>query len=232
MTKIRGLSIAALNILMYATPAFALDCAKLTDAPSHGFCTVPHAWQGLDLKQTIQGNKSNSAAVVTTPTTPAQKAWNAEADKVLAYENLMNKQAWSGANLTLVYSSRTLMSGLINIANGAPNLRVNWSAKAINLHVPSGEPYMLSEMLMPDALEHLAARCMAQAPEGTAFKEHERELVKGRLLSMQSWSIDDKGAKILLPPFSLGGVSQPIYGCTFTAAELKPYVLPSFGLWH
>jgi len=213
-------------------PAHALDCAKLADVPSHGFCAMPHAWPGVELKQTVQGNKSNTAAVFTTPVTPAQKTWNAEAEKQLGYENLKNEQAWSGANLTYNFSSPTLISGLINTANGAPNLRVNWNAKAINLHAPSGEPLLISEVLKPDALEPLAARCMAQAPEGTEFKEHERELVKGRMLSMQSWNISPKGAQILLPPFSLGGASQPFYGCSFTAKDLKPYVLASFELWH
>ncbi len=218
--------------LLWAAPAHALDCTQLAHLPEHGFCVVPQTGLGIEIPVLAEGGKSNVVARFTAPRNAAEQAWNLEASKTLGYENLINDEAWSGANLSLIYSSPTLLSGLLNTAYSAPNLRLNWNAKAVNLHVPSGAPLAISEMLKPEALEPLAALCMAQAEAGSVFKEHEQELVKGRLLAVQSWSLSKDGAQILLPPFSLGGAAQLLYGCRFSAAQLMPYVQQTFELWQ
>ncbi len=164
---------------------------------------------------------------------PFEKVWNAVAKKILTDDSSPTGEgAWGSAGFEMIYASKGLISGRVSKGWGSETMsHPNWTTRAVNIHVPSGEAMLFADVFKSDALEKLTETCISQTrPE--SFDNDAVELLKGRILSMDSWVLKPDGAELLLPPYSLGGYTQPSYGCSYKRNELKPLVQPTFELWQ
>ena len=182
------------------------------------------------------------------PTTPAEKLFNGEVDKLLKDvpprkdEELERDVTYSyDLHLSVVYASPQFISAHVDsylFSGGAhgssetSNINIDATdAKILDfggVFASTSEPKILAEC-MRQILAQKAERMGDEKIEGDELKQL-RASVGESLRNLGTWSFSPRGASVVFDPDTIGAHAEGAYACEFEAGFLKPLVKTGFAL--
>lgn len=107
-----------------------------------------------------------------------------------------------------------------------------WSAASIMVNLETGNEIGFGDLFVDTAPLELARLCIRTSDEPNAELDAKTMAAFVRAVGdLKRWQFGRDGAELDFPRYSVLGAVSPVWGCSFTAAELNKHIKSDLRLW-